>query len=142
MESILGAFWEPWAPFPDFLASLESVKIQRKKGRPKRSPEGPGMSASSPGVSAVSNGEKCVGPKRRASSHQAGPRSRPRPVPDPDQSPDPDQTQNQNQNQKTNMSSETLHVLEARWRMYIGMGKPGIQLSLLNYAARVMLCNL
>ena len=85
---------EPWAPFLDFLASLEGVKTQRKKGRPKRSPKGPGMSASS-------NGQKCGGPKRKASSHQERPRSRPRP--DPNQSPDPDQTQNQN-------SSETLHV--------------------------------
>ena len=38
--------------------------------------------------------------------------------PDPDQTQTQNQTQNQNQNQKTKMSSETLHVLEARWRMY------------------------
>ena len=86
--------------FPDFLESLEGVKIQRKTERPKRSPKGPG-------VSAGSNVEKCVGPKRRASSHQEGPRPRPRPDPDPDQSPDPDQTQNQNQNQRQRQRTET-----------------------------------
>ena len=71
-----------------------------EKGRPKRNPKGPP-------VCAGSNGEKCVGPKRRASSHQEGPRPRPRPDPEPNQSPYPDQTQNQNQNQRQRQRTET-----------------------------------
>ena len=105
----MGTFWDPWAHFLDFFASREGVKLQRKKGRPKRSPTGPG-------VSAGSNGEKCVGPKRRASSHQEGPRPGPqtqtraktqtRPRPDPEQ----DQNQNQNQRKEKAMTSKTPFV--------------------------------
>ena len=99
-DSILKLFWEPWDSFLDFLESREGIKIQKKTERQKRSPKGPGMSAGS-------NVEKCVGPKRRASSHQEGPRPRRRPDPEPNQSPYPDQTQNQTQSQRQRQRTET-----------------------------------
>ena len=87
----MGAFWKPWAPFLDFLASLENIKIQREKGRPKRSPKGPGVSVS------IVMGEVCrpyreslLPPERTKIQTQTRPRPEPRPGPDPEPEPEPE----------------------------------------------------
>ena len=107
----MGAFWKTWVPFLDFLASLEGVKIQRKKTSPKRSPEGPGMSAGS-------NGEKCVGPEGEPpptrkdedpdpSQTQSQTRARPEANPDQNQSQNPEKKK---EKETTSMTSETPFV--------------------------------